>query len=516
VTAFHGSSRIVSSSPSFAMAARGPALNPSSLPFFPGAPSLAQEDHQTQGIGGGVGPKIAAMDFMGASGHSREFTSTTDYLSFRSSPSPPNMPRTESPESTTSASRGDAFSPPQRVNSARFHPISDSVVTLESSMVGSLSDKEVKANDTPMPTPDSGALPSVLDRELLPLSNTQQGTQPISILRAAPHAAHQEIAGSVHPYVALRSSSTNFMMASSPASSTGESRGSTGVEYLQGLDAQLKASPFINDILDRLIRCEISGREIRQELGEVHRKVEFLVRNIQPGDHAMKGPDRPAHNTEPTFRNPFAPSASPLPPTNGSAFSGGNNLSTTSPPHSQDEIAQISQRLNTLTTSVSQLLALQTQHHIQSINSGLPSSQPQQSNPGSVDGLPGPNPGGPPGPLALSNRPDLRPNPRAPNPPMRTWSAGSLDLPMRPQDPNNIGLGRPDSFLRDKRRSVANLMRRDSASSLVSTYGVLVSHWLILRRPRSLTIMQTTGMDPPAKLALLFPNGNIFHFLQIC
>jgi translation initiation factor 4A len=46
---------------------------------------------------------------------------------------------------------------------------------------------------------------------------------------------------------------------------------------------------------------------------------------------------------------------------------------------------------------------------------------------------------------------------------MRTWSAGSLDLPMRPPD-TNVGLGRPEAFLRDKRRSVAGLMRRDSSS----------------------------------------------------
>ena len=35
----------------------------------------------------------------------------------------------------------------------------------------------------------------------------------------------------------------------------------------QSLEAQLKALPLIHDILDRLVRCEYSTREIRRDLG---------------------------------------------------------------------------------------------------------------------------------------------------------------------------------------------------------------------------------------------------------
>jgi hypothetical protein len=67
----------------------------------------------------------------------------------------------------------------------------------------------------------------------------------------------------------------------------------------------------------------------------------------------------------------------------------------------------------------------------------------------------------------LPNRPDLRgPPTRTPNPPMHTWSAGNLDLPMRP--PESGSLGRSNDML-NKRRSVTGaaigggLIRRDSA-----------------------------------------------------
>ena len=52
------------------------------------------------------------------------------------------------------------------------------------------------------------------------------------------------------------------------------------------------------------------------------------------------------------------------------------------------------------------------------------------------------------------SRHDLRPGPRGPNPPMRTWSAGTLDLPMRQPEPLPP---------QNKRRSVSGLLRRDSS-----------------------------------------------------
>lgn len=450
------------------MAARGLSLNPSSVPFFPGGMGHVQEAHRTEANNPG---QMADLDALESAAHRREFTSTTDYQSFRSSPSPPHMQRTDSPESSSaSVSKADAFSSPQRVDMNRFRS-PDSVTTPETSIVSSASEADIKAEITPIPTPDASGLPGMIG---------QDSTHVSSIFRTAGQVVQQEQPAPVHAFMGLRSSSTNYMIASSPASSAGDSRASAGLDYLQGFENQLRTSPLINDILDRLARCETSGREIRQELGEVHRKVELLLRTVQSVEQ-MRVPDRPPPgaepmfrnafassagtlpSAEPTFRNPFAPSAGTLPPSNGVGFPGSGVLAVTPSNRPQDEIAQISQRLNTLTSSVSQLLALQTQQHMQSVNSGLQPLAGSPSNPATLNDSISSIPGGlPAGPLVLSNRPDLRPPSRAPNPPMRTWSAGSLDLPMRPQDPN-IGLGRPDSFLRDKRRSVAGL-RRDSGS----------------------------------------------------
>ncbi|KAF8528872.1 hypothetical protein BU17DRAFT_37246 [Hysterangium stoloniferum] len=296
-----------------------------------------------------------------------------------------------------------------------------------------------------------------------------------------------------------------MILASSPASSAGDSsaRASTGIEYLQSLEAQLKASPFINDILDRLVRCELSNREIRRELGDVHRKVDLLVgRSLHSNDSTVKPQDQFSSSGEPTFRNPFATatvaSGAPIPSNGGSSHTNGG-LSNTPPGRSQDEIAQISQRLNTLTTSVSQLLALQTQQHMQTMNSGFQPPHNLSSNPasGSIAEQISPPPPPPSLPHTLPNRPDLRPSSRTPNPPMRTWSAGSLDLPLRPQE-NNIGLGRPDAFSRDKRRSVAGLMRRDSGT-IVS--GPVVSKWEHLAlAPDLLRSIAKFGVGPPNKI----------------
>lgn len=94
-----------------------------------------------------------------------------------------------------------------------------------------------------------------------------------------------------------------------------------------GFDAQAKASPFINDLLDRLLRCEYSTKEIQRELGDVTRKLNWL---IERSNTAGQSPQTPA----------------------GTA----------------DDVRTLTQRVNTLTTSVGQLLALQTQAHMQNIN----------------------------------------------------------------------------------------------------------------------------------------------------
>ena len=72
----------------------------------------------------------------------------------------------------------------------------------------------------------------------------------------------------------------------------------------------------------------------------------------------------------------------------------------------------------------------------------------------------------------LPSQAGLRTAPRRPGPPMRTWSAGNLDLPMRTTDSPTGSLSRADTAFRDKRRSVTNLLRRDSA--VVRTLPLLI------------------------------------------
>lgn len=243
-------------------------------------------------------------------------------------------------------------------------------------------------------------------------------------------------------------------MSSSPVSSLDSgSQFTTGGEFSQNLDAQLKTSPLIQDIIERLLRCEFTAQEVQRELRDVHRKVDFLVERSFSNAPQASG-------SQPEFKDPFAPTGGQsaasltLPRT---SFGAGIAPNQSPPP---DDITQISQRLNTLTTSVGQLLALQTQQHMQSatnlgrLTPHTPDIPPNQTFGGNVS----PNPA-----LlghGLPNRPELRAPSRAPNPPTRTWSAGNLDLPLRVD--NVATLARSDP-LRDKRRSVTGgLMRRES------------------------------------------------------
>ncbi|VDC06901.1 unnamed protein product [Peniophora sp. CBMAI 1063] len=294
----------------------------------------------------------------------------------------------------------------------------------------------------------------------------------------------------------LNGSSSASFLGSSPVSSSLGSSSYIASSFDLGsqqiptsLDAQLRASPVVRDILDRLTRQETANREIQSGLHELSHKVDILL-NAGLGNMNGGGIE---------FQDPFAPagqdtrlSVSPL---NSGALPPSARPSIALPPRADDEI---SARLNTLTNSVGQLLALSQQ---QAISAGhLP---PQ------VDIAP--NQLAPPtqqGPLGhgLPNRPDLRHGSRTPNPPMRTWSAGSLDLPVRPdlngmQPPMNRG--GPD-LLRDKRRSVStNLMRRDSAGDLMNRdgSGPTIAKWEQLNlAPELLRSLTKFGVGPPNKI----------------
>ena len=254
-----------------------------------------------------------------------------------------------------------------------------------------------------------------------------------------------------------RSSSFNNipLMSSSPASSLDSgSMFASSVDLTGSLENQLKYSPTFNDVLDRLGRLENTTRDIQHQLSDVDRKVKVLLeRYINT-------------NAAPEFSNPFATNPS-------QSFSAAPRVSIIGniAPNQvapADDITEISQRLNSLTSSVDQLVALSAAQKMQMGGGSFsgsqmlgPTAQMGEFNarmfPAGVananalgHGLPG-------------SRGDIRPTQRMPNAPMRTWSAGTLDIPQpRASESGPSLLGRPDIF-RDKRRSVSALSRRDSA-----------------------------------------------------
>lgn len=479
------------------MAAQSTALNPTSLPFYPTVEFRTEGDQ----IRNRIKDEPSSLTPHVSNAQQRRDSTFTTYtsLSYQSIKLPPapsdtldsahlNTKESPRPRSVTKEDSFNSGDFPLETHSIRSS--ANSMSTGTASDLGSISDFEVVSgggDNKPLRiNKESGVSFTLIDSEVNTTSGTIPSSQPISILRTMHRTPQQEPPGYVppsNPYIPHKATPSNLILASSPASSAGDSsaRASTGIEYIYNIDAQLKASPFINEILDRLSRYELSNREIQRELGDVRRKLDILIaRSI---DTTMKSPERASISAEPVFRNPFAPagqiiSISP----NSSApitSSNGGTPGSTPPVRPQDEVAQISQRLNTLTAAVSQMLALQTQQHIQSISSGLP----PQGIPNNPPEQPGPQPSlssGPTAPLPLPNRPDLRPPGRSPSLPMRTWSAGSLELPPRTQDQNtnnSVGLGRPtDSYLRDKRRSTVNIMRRDS--SMVCLYSKVIPYYL--------------------------------------
>lgn len=270
------------------------------------------------------------------------------------------------------------------------------------------------------------------------------------------------------------------VLASSPVSSVSAPSASSaitgGVE--KNLDNHIRNSPFLHDILDRVIRTEYAQRDLARELGSLASKINLLVERLDPGD----------------ARRSF--SSSPVP---GGLLGGNNGI----PPLGSSQLSggreegDISKRLDALTMSVQQILMIQQQNHLAG------STPPFNPNtPGSNNAFPGMNDLAAGGPLlGHSNRPHGR-NP----PPIRTWSAGSLDMPLR-QEPH---LARPDALLNQKRRSVAgNLTRRDSSATIDSDWGnnsprdsgPTVTKWEHLQLvPELLRSISKYGVGPPNKI----------------
>jgi hypothetical protein len=237
----------------------------------------------------------------------------------------------------------------------------------------------------------------------------------------------------------------------SPVSSL-HSTGSNA-DTVVNFDAQLKSSPLIHEILDRLLRCEFSTREIQRDLGDVNRKIDVLIeRSSGPG-----------MNGTPEFKDPFS---SPSGVNFGRRPSLTPNVAPNQPSPSSDMTA-INQRLNTLTSSLGQLLALQTQNMgaasgLATTPNGLSPSlppfdvSPQMQSPPSAGS-------------ALRVLPNRSPAATAPNlaHPGRAWSnMNNVDMSTRSSmvelSPQSTPYSRTEGLLRDKqRRSVASFIRRE-------------------------------------------------------
>ncbi len=247
-----------------------------------------------------------------------------------------------------------------------------------------------------------------------------------------------------------------FSNAENMSSSPSSVRSMGGIEAMVNatngggqFDSQAKSSPFINDLLDRLIRCEYSTSSIQREVGELNRKMSLLLDRI-PVPTGENGPPQS------------------LTPTGNMYFQNGSSTSSLVR-DKDDEIRQLNQRVSTLTTSVTQLMQAQSHSQIQSMNAGLPYT-------GTPD-LPG-------GGFGARGDSGNRASPRAPIP-IRTWSSGSMEIGLGMGNPGPIGRG-PDIGLggasggppmsRGKRQSVISLGRRDSAG----VCPVNVMNWTVI------------------------------------
>lgn len=405
--------------------ARSAALNPASMPFFPG--NRSTDDDGLSGLG--LTHRHSFRHEQDPSSASSVSISPTDFRSVKSSPSPPRSEEmahgTIGRPSPPLSNEGSRPSPTFRqVDANRPFPGVESRIQREISMLGSL--ESLPEGEDAQATP--GPVLELSSRGLGGLGFFQQS---------------KEFHPPPTPPLAINNNHTSYsggFTSSSPASSLDSgSQFAPSVDIqTQSFETQLKASPMFHDLLDRLVRCEFSTREIQRDLGDMHRKVNLLVERSLGA------------SSQPEFKDPFATS-------NGSTFSPRPSIANIAPNQSapSDDISTISQRLNTLTSSVGQLLQLQTQQIHSAAAASLSGLPMMSSGNGSLEVNPA---------LAslghgLPNRSDIRPSPRVPNPPMRTWSTGTLDLPMR-----DMNVGRQDGSLRgDKRRSVSGLLRRDSS-----------------------------------------------------
>lgn len=439
--------------------ARSAALNPTSVPFFPGG--IRNGEDNVVGLGfGNKDPDQKSVSSLSIS--------PSEYRSVTSSPS------------SSSGRREYLARSPEPYDAPQTSPL---IRRTDSPRQNGTFEPKMQLQRETSEGPQGGApAADIAVRDKVP--------SPAAIGSRAQMSGPtlQQQATVVHPVNISYSGSSSQISAynSSPVSSL-DSCGHFSPSFdaqSMNFETQLKTSPLIRDILDRLVRYEVVARDIQYELADVQRKVNLLL------ERAFVA------NTQPEFKDPFATSSTLSSQLNGPRPSIGNIAPNQVPP--VDDISTtISQRLNTLTTSVGQLLAIQTQqlqanselknNSVLNPSALQPDLGPNQLLSPTVSGLG----------HGLSNRQDTRPSPRGTNIPLRTWSVGNLDLPVRA----NESAMRQDP-LRDKRRSVVGLRRESiGMSDTLADGGPVINKWEQLPlAPDLLRSLTKFGLGPPNKI----------------
>jgi len=427
--------------------AKSAALNPTSMPFFPGGLRNTPDNEANGSIFNlGFSGQRAFHGQDRSSLSSNTMSTSSEYRSMRSTPSPsPHLER-QNAVRQQSPSVLEADNPRQsptlrQTDAQKIYPAVESRITREGSMFGTL-----------------GTLPEKDERSYVEEDDhlTRSGHQTpssanFSAARQLPFQQLKQLpieqSASFIPIAlssAGRTTSVSSFSSCSPVPSHESNNRATPVTEspIQNLEAQLRASPLIQDILDRIIRCEYVSREIQQDVSDLNRKVNVLI-------------ERAVSSSQPEFKDPFSPNSASLQPRPSLGNIAPNQAA------SSDDISSISDRLSTLTSSVGQLLALQTQQmQQQSLTSpdgrssiiGL-SNAPLEIAPNQMMAPSTPNHGAILG-HTLPGRPDIRQSRQG----SRMWSSGTLELPLRPSA-QEVG---------NKRRS-SGLVRRDSGGVSITS-----------------------------------------------
>lgn len=452
-----------------ATVSNSPSLNPASSPFFPGGgqykPAEDRDERESVSTMGSIGRGSLGMGYHRQNSISRERFATsastsgglsvspTEFRSVKSSPSPPSQDGHDHQRIERNGSLNEFQSTINELTAFRQSPA-----------LGGQQDRQDRfgeeanrafarslARESSM-----SAIPEIPQDGDNHLGLYQQNTQYNAVMsRARDRLNTPPVAVEMGSRTSSFTSAQTHFVSSSPASSLDSgSMFAPSIDLSTSLESQLKCSPLIHELFNRMDRNEsLATRDIQRALVDIGRKVDLLVDRLLT----------PATNAVPEFSNPFSPSSAPSFSTPDlSGLDGGprGSIIGSIPPNQAgplDDITAITNRFGSLSAAVD--------HHLANITNGMSTPPLLPTGVSPNDLLPRGSlvPSGSLG-HGIPNRPSLR----IPGPPSRTWSAGNLDIPPLRGGPNDSpagSLGRADGGYRDKRRSVAaTTLRRDSSA----------------------------------------------------